>query len=214
MTKLSASRLNGLEKSTQKYESNLSEVWPYLESRGLTEETAKRFRLGYVDEPTRGDEDFQGRLCIPYIRQVGVVAQRFRTLGNSDRKYLGRVGIETGLFHVEAFFSDTDTCVITEGEIDTIVLAQIGIPSVGVAGASGWKQHYTRLFCDFARVIVFNDNDDAGKKFARSVIKGLADTRTLVIPATMPSKDVNETYLAPEYGEEWLQQTFQECCAA
>jgi DNA primase len=202
MTKLSASHLRSLEKSTAKYQESLSEAWRYLDARGITEKTAEHFRLGYVKEPSRGDENYQGRLCVPYLRQVGVVAQRFRALGDSDCKYLGRTGVDTGLFHVEAFFADTDTCVITEGEFDAIVLHQIGIPSVGVAGAHGWKSHYWRLFQDFDQLIVFRDNDDAGKRLAKDIQEDFPAT----IIVRMPVDDVNEAYLNPEYGEDWLKE--------
>jgi DNA primase len=211
MTKLSASRLKLLETSTKKYQESLSEVWPYLEGRGLTEETVARFRLGYVKEPLHGDESFDSRLCIPYLRRVGVVAQRFRTLSDDPRKYLGRSGVATGLFHVDAFFGDADTCVITEGEFDTIVLAQIGIPSVGIPGTKGWKRHYGRLFEDFDRVIVFRDNDEAGKTLVKEVTEGLADAGTVVVSVPMPVNDVNATYLDPEYGEDWLREMYEKC---
>jgi replicative DNA helicase len=202
MTKLSASQFKLLEKSTKQYQESLSEAWYYLESRGITEETAERFRLGYVKEPAKGDEEFRSRICIPYIRQAGIVAQRFRTLGASELKYHSRLGIESGLFHVEALFSASDTCVITEGEFDTIILSQIGIPSVGISGTTGWKPHYRRIFEDFDRLIVFRDNDDAGKVLARNIKKDFP--YTVVVP--MPVDDVNSTYLSPEYGEDYLRE--------
>lgn len=202
MTKLSVSQRNMLEKSTAKYAANLSEVLPYLESRGLTEETIERFRLGYVKEPYKGDDDYEGRLCIPYLRRVGVTAQRFRAMEDSDCKYLGRAGVSSGLFHVEAFFGESEVCVITEGEFDTIILDQIGIPSVGIAGTSGWKSHYRRLFEDFDQLIIFRDDDEAGAKLVKAIRKDFP----YAISVRMPSGDVNSTYLDPEYGEAYLRE--------
>lgn len=196
---------NSLETSTAKYEKSLSLASTYLAGRGITEETARRFRLGYVDDPA---DDFRECVCIPYLRRsVGVASQRFRRTNDSVRpKYLGRTGVASGLFHVEAFFGDNDFIVITEGEFDAIILDQLGIPATGVPGATSWKPHYRRLFEDFERVYVFRDNDDgkdinAAKDFADEIVRELD---VPVVVQKMPHEDVNATFLHPDFGPEYL----------
>jgi DNA primase len=46
-----------LEETAARYEQNLSEVASYLAGRGITEEAARTFRLGYVKGDHPGDSD-------------------------------------------------------------------------------------------------------------------------------------------------------------
>lgn len=73
---------------------------------------------------------------------------------------------------------------------------------MGVPGGSNWKPHYVRIFEDYARVIVFADGDEAGRKFGRGVAEALGGTATLV--AMPDGLDVNEAYTDPRYGIDWL----------
>lgn len=198
--KLSDAQKASLEHSTALYEKSLSLALPYLQSRGITETTATHFRLGVVGEAVQGDESYSGRLCIPYIRRAGVTAQRFRSLGDGFPKYDSRAGVPTQLYNVEPFFGNGELVVITEGELDTVVLHQLGIPSVGVPGASGWKPHYRRLFEDFERIYIFADEGDAGKDFGRAIRSDFP----YAIVVTMPDDDVNTTFLNPLYGADFL----------
>ena len=96
MARLSKSQRELLAKATENYERNLGEALPYLLSRGITEETARMFRLGFVKNPETGHELYQGKLSIPYLTPAGVIDIRFRSLSNdSGPKYLSRPGAST-----------------------------------------------------------------------------------------------------------------------
>lgn len=194
---LSQSAKQSLEEATAKYQANVDMAGPYLASRGITREVAAITRLGYVapDDHMIDHTQYVGRLAIPYITPVGgVVELRFRALlDDGSPKYLSRAGAEPHLYNVNAFTADTDVIAICEGEIDTITAHYLcGIPAVGLAGANGWKNWYSRAFMDY-RVLVLCDGDEPG----RDLGKRIAQQMDNAIVVSMPDgQDVNSVYLS------------------
>jgi len=189
-----------LESQTSRYQTNLYLAAEYLEARGITEDTAVSARLGVVDEAIHGDSDaaFQ-RLSIPFITRSGVVDIRYRCIREHEcgevgcSKYLGRPGSTLRLYGVEDLVSAESSICVTEGELDRLILRQLGFPAVGQPGSESWKQHWFRLFEDFSRIVVFGDGDDAGKRF----IRGWLDRFPQSVEAVQlpPTEDVNSMYL-------------------
>ena len=199
-----------LAEAAARYEESLDLAAEYLEGRGFQEETARSFRLGVVKDPMPGDEQFSGRLAIPYITRAGIVDIRFRCLEAHNckelghGKYMGHAGSVTHLFNVNALFEAYDFVCVCEGELDAITLAQCDLPVCGLPGVASWKKHYPRLFEDFERVYVFTDGDDAGRGFGRKLE---AEIGGLVVPLP-DGEDVNSAYL--KYGEEFLRGKIDE----
>jgi len=194
MSRLSKSQRELLAKATENYERNLDEVAPYLESRGITKETALMFRLGFVKNPETGHEPYIGKLAIPYLTPSGVIDIRFRSLNaDSGPKYLSRPGASTHIFNVAALNTDSDVLVICEGEIDTMIATQVGFAAVGLPGANNWKPFYTRVLADWEKIMLFCDGDNAGKEMAKTITRELDN----VFPIFMPENcDVNDVFLA------------------
>ena len=194
MSRLSKSQRELLAKATENYEKNLDEVAPYLESRGITKETALMFRLGFVKNPEAGHEPYLGKLAIPYLTPSGVIDIRFRSLNaDSGPKYLSRPGASTHIFNVAALNTDSDVLVICEGEIDTMIATQVGFAAVGLPGANNWKPFYSRVLADWEKIMLFCDGDNAGKEMAKTIARELDN----VFPIFMPENcDVNDVYLA------------------
>ena len=194
MSRLSKSQRELLAKATENYERNLDEVAPYLESRGITKETALMFRLGFVKNPETGHEPYTGKLAIPYLTPSGVIDIRFRSLNaDSGPKYLSRPGASTHIFNVAALNTDSDVLVICEGEIDTMIATQVGFAAVGLPGANNWKPFYSRVLADWEKIMLFCDGDNAGKEMAKTITRELDN----VFPIFMPENcDVNDVFLA------------------
>lgn len=191
---LSQSQRESLERATAAYEAHLDVALPYLAARGISEQTARTYRLGYVAvPPVRGDDEYVGRLSIPYVTTGGVVDIRYRAIRPGDEpKYKSRPGTTTRLFGVTALTQDTDTIVLCEGEIDTITMNQIGVAAVGVPGANAWKDHWRLLFSDYDNIIVVCDGDQAGRDFG----KRMAEKIDGVIVVHLPDgTDVNDLYV-------------------
>lgn len=192
--RLSKSQKELLEKATESYAQNLQEIVPYLQSRGITEQTAVMFRLGFVREPEMGHEPYVGKLAIPYLTPTGVIDIRFRSL-NSDGgpKYMSRPGATTHIFNINALGDDSNVLAICEGELDTVVATQAGFSAVGLPGANNWKSFYNRVLADWEKVILLCDGDNAGREMAKHLSRELDN----VFPVFMPEgQDVNDVYLS------------------
>lgn len=187
------------------YYASVAGLSDYLTGRGLTGEDAQYARLGYVRTPFPGHEQMAGRLAIPYMTSDGVVRDiRFRRIGDSDSpKYLSLAGNRPRLFEARVFAHDPHTVLVCEGELDTLVARRaLGVPAVGIPGASAWKgnAHWRTLLGGPELVIVLADGDEAGRGMAAAISRDLEDTvRVVPMPEGM---DVTDVVLA--YGEGWL----------
>lgn len=158
----------------QMYESQLDTApRGYLVSRGIYA-SAPLFRLGYVADPLPGDEQFRGRLAIPYLTPAGVVAMKYRCIephdcktagGQYHHKYAQLEGQEQHLYNVGAYHSGRDMLGIVEGEIDALTATvHLDLPTMGVPGATQWIKHgryWSLSLRDFSLVIIFADGDKA-----------------------------------------------------
>ena len=192
--KLTYSQKKSLQEAAEKYNLNLSLAEEYLLQRGLTLKDGNRYLLGVVTDPLPGHELYKDRLVIPYITRTGIVDIRFRSMDNTEPKYLGLPGASTHLFNVSALFRANDWIAVCEGEIDTITLdTKVGFPTIGVPGANNWKKHYYKLLADFEKILIFADGDQAGQDFARQLAKELGTVTIISMPE---GEDVNSIYVS------------------
>ena len=193
----------------------------YLRSRGIRHSTIQRFNLGYVGKPAPGHWQYRGRLAIPFVdglgRERGI---RYRKLPGdpSDAKYLAVKGF-SHLFAVRA--ADHPIVYLTEGEIDAMVLWQLGYRAVGVPGAKVWKDYMRFLFRNCEEVVLTLDNDDpeidektgkrkpnAGQQATVRIYRDLERTGIPTRAVRLPKgSDVNETY--QELGEKGLRDLLE-----
>jgi len=187
---------NLLERASAAYQSQLvgSPGESHLLERGITKETIERFRLGFVDSPLLGDERFYGRISIPYQTVTGIVSIRFRvttaTKTETTKKYLSSAGDPGRPFNVQSLDRINKICYLTEGEMDAIILDQMGLTSIGIPGAQAWNPIFGRIL-RHRNVVLLADGDKAGRELADTVGK---QTRIKVV--SMPAdEDVNSMYL-------------------
>jgi len=196
-----------LTEAAQRYAHNINDqALAYLQARGITPEVASTFQLGSVAEPSAGHEMAVGMLSIPYRTPAGVVGIKFRRLDDGTPKYLWPTGQKIGLFNVMDLHQRSETIAICEGELDTVVLSGlVGIPAVGVAGVSQWKQHFPKLFESYKRILIFADNDikedgrNPGQELAKRIKEDLNTATVVHLPG---NQDVNDLYLAN--GVDWF----------
>jgi hypothetical protein len=128
--------------------------------RGLSAETLVDWNIGYDGE----------RYLIPVFDEnfdlVNVRRYKPNTTGNNKMLSWGP-GYGTARIFGEYILGKNDEVVLTEGELDCIVLNQAGIPAVThTAGASTFKAEWGKKFKDKVVYICY-DNDDTGKKGAQ-----------------------------------------------
>ena len=177
------------------------EALAYLAGRGISEETAARYRLGTITNPIEGHQMYEGWISIPYFTALDIcVGFKFRRLDDGKPKYGSPVGQKAHLFNVSATMSPTSSIVICEGEFDAIVMeANCGVPAVGVPGVAAWKPFYHKLFSGFDTVYVIGDNDikedgtNPGAEFSRRVASEITNGQIVQLP---PGMDITDFYLA------------------
>lgn len=205
---LNESQKKLLTETAQRYAQSLTpQAQSYLSERGITQEVANTFLLGSVVDPAAGHEHATGRISIPYITPTGVVGLKFRSIDNETKpKYIYPTGQKVGLFNVLDLHRNSSVIAICEGEIDTIILSGcVGIPAVGIAGVSQWKNHFPRLFEPYSQIYVLADNDqkedgrNPGQELAKRIKEDLDKAIVVQLEANM---DVNDTYL--QHGKEWF----------
>ena len=135
----------------------------YLHSRGITDEAIKRFKI-------EGDEQ---KIIIP-IKGFN----KYRTF--PEKNYFYDKGYKAALFGVEQLNGST-WCVLTEGELDALRLASIGIPAVsGTGGAGTFKQEWIQELPK--HVLICYDTDRAGKENAEKIHWAIAGSRVIQLP--------------------------------
>jgi DNA primase len=187
----------------------------YLNGRGLGPFEAETYRLGYVENPIEGHEAFKGMVSIPYLRPSGVIAMKFRRIGEGKPKYLNVAGCGTHLYNSEALRVPGRIVGLCEGEFDAVVLSGlVGIPSVAIPGATQWKGHpYWAALFEGKQVLIFADIDagqegNPGEKLAEEIQASLAEARIIRLP--MPDSedgnkmDVNRCFI--RYGADEIRK--------
>lgn len=197
MPLLSNEQRRSLEEATLRYMGHVHVAEAYLDQRGISLEAAAGYALGVVVDPLPGHDLFEGRLAIPYLTNSGPVNMKFRCLKYHDckaigcPKYIAWPGLDTNLYGVQSYMQAQDFICVTEGELDALTLNMLGIPAMGIPGASNWKPHWTRVLDDFSTVFCFSDGDKSGQEFAKRLV---AEVNAVNIK--MPDgEDVNSMYV-------------------
>lgn len=168
-----------------KYHNSLfTDVISYLKTRGLTEDTVIKFKLGfcgtdfYDEYANKVAEDsgviyqnypiLSNRVVIPYMYKGEIVDLRGRILESvfTYRKdtptYISLSGSHEArganfLFNHDIIDKEK-TIIITEGEFKAIVAIQYGFPVVATPGIFGWNDKWSEAFKN-KEVILAADND-------------------------------------------------------
>lgn len=182
---LSASQREALEEATTTYQQAISPaVAGYLLGRGISREAAVSFRLGVVTEPHPGHGRFRGFLSIPYLgRDQQALSLRFRCMVDhihreyGHGKYMSMLDEPARVFNVRAIHEAGDTIHVAEGELDAVILNQLGLPAIAIPGAEAWRNHHRRMLAGFNQVWVWGDPDDAGADFTNRVCRSLRSAK-------------------------------------
>jgi DNA primase len=202
---LSKELRTSLESAAQRYEMFLAmdqqgdAAVSYLKSRGISLHVAQLYRLGTVDSGSPDHAEYAGWLSIPYLTRSGVVGFKFRKMNEADprNKYMIPHGQSQRLYNTLAMdLADrTGTLAICEGEIDALTLTALcDIPAVAIPGSDTYKNRpeWRELFRGYQEVLIFQDDDEPGKRLAQQ-LKADIDTARII---RLPGKDVNDTYMA------------------
>lgn len=162
------------------------------ERRGLTDDTLKRFQLGWDGE----------RITIPIYDEYNTLSnfRRYKWNSNDDQwkvlnyvdEYNNSYG-EVRIFGIDRVVDTSlDYVIWAEGEMDRICAEQHGFPTAcATSGAGTWKPEWTKLFRNKKRVYLAQDNDEAGKIATQKLCEKLyrvVDVYIINWPENFPTK--------------------------
>lgn len=172
----------------------------WLASRGIELETAGRFHLGFVGSAKAVTANHpwltDGWILFPTIENGIVTCLKYRSVRGKKTEtgepgFLRKSGMRTGLFNSDAI-EPFDDVFVTEGEIDTLTLAQAGYIAVSLpsAGFSPTPEMRDRLV-QANTIYLAGDMDAPGRAAMTKLWSELRD-RTYLIEWPEGSKDAND----------------------
>lgn len=169
------------------------------QKRGLTDETIKKFQLGWDGE----------RITIPIYDEYNTLVnfRRYKWNSSEDQwkvlnyvdEYNNAYG-EVRIFGLDTLIdSSIDYIVWAEGEMDRICNEQHGFPTAcATSGAGTFKPEWTKYFRNKKRVYIAQDNDAAGFDASRRLCEKLyrvVDVYVIQWPENFPVKgDITDFY--------------------
>lgn len=201
---LAPERRTLLTETAHQYATRVDELGSYLSARGVDRDGATGHLLGLVYDPILEHERFAGWLSIPYVTPAGVVAFKFRCVRDHDckaegcQRYDAPAGQTMRLYNAGRLSEGGAVAAVCEGELKALITTSVlGVPAAGTT-AGTWREHWSRAFADFDRVLVIADNDlkadgsNPGMKHARKVQKAISGAEIITPP---PGVQIDEWVL-------------------
>ena len=172
----------------------------YHAERGITEEVATRFKLGYIPDV----KGMSTALVIPMLRADGTYSYQLRNISKEEplQHYKPKVDEagEAELFNSAAIKQNKPVAIV-EGAIDALSVISAGMEAIALNGAQNIGKLYDLAQRNKAKlppIILALDNDEAGRT-AQSKLKEMLDKAqiaTYSINLAMQYKDPNEALKA------------------
>jgi DNA primase len=117
-------------------------------------------------------------------------------------KYTQIAGGRVGIFNADNLW-EADHVVITEGEIDCMLLHQSGFTAVtSTGGAGSWKAEWAKFFVHIPHIYILYDNDSAGWQGAKRILSSIRRAEMVSLPDGI--KDVGELFEVSSDPVAWL----------
>ena len=179
----------------------------YLSSRGISEEVAQRFWLGYdpnyktFNIGTDGQNSFaEWRAIIIPTGECSYIARNIDQPAEPAKKNRYRKKGASLIFNSRALYEAQQPIFVVEGEIDALSIIEVGGDAIGLGSTSNYKQLINLLAKEKTAqpLILALDQDEEGKATEDKLAE---DLEGLQIPfyrcnITGAAKDANEALLA------------------
>lgn len=187
------------------------EAIQYLESRGISEEVAKKYEITV-------QTSHPNILVFPFYDEKGVLQfVKYRKTDFDKAKDANKEWCEAStkpiLFGMKQCDDSFDTLILVEGQLDSLAVATAGIPNaVSVpTGAKGftWIPYCWDWLCKWKKIIVFGDFEKGSISLLDELAKRLKDRVEHVRKDNYKDcKDANEILL--KYGAEQVRKCVEE----
>lgn len=172
----------------------------FLANRGITYETAKLLRTGYVRDIGRAigdkDQDIQdkGWIVLPCIEKEQVVSIKFRSVAR--KAFRRQPGMRSEVLYNVDDIDPLEPIFLTEGEFDTMILKQAGFRACSLPNATcNMSPAMNRQLLDADLIVLAGDNDGAaGTEKMRRMWQDFGK-RSKLLEWPAACKDANETFL-------------------
>lgn len=167
----------------------------YHIKRGISNETAKRFKLGYEYVNYYGLA-----LIIPTGNKLQNYTARY-VLDNGNVRYAKPTGVPLELFNPKALHNTTDKPIfICEGEIDALSIEEVGGSAIGLGSVSNIKllTAFLQEFKPATPLLLALDNDERGREATKKLSETLASMSIehFIFNPYGSHKDANEALIA------------------
>lgn len=208
-----------VEEETKDYEKPIerlvklqSDTIKYFEDRGISNNTLLRFGVTETTEWMPGANTDIRAICFNYFKDEKLVNIKFRAK-NKDFKLSKNAEL---IFYNLDSLKDETTAIIVEGEIDCLSLYEAGFYNVvsvpNGAGTGTLQLKYLdncwQYFEDKQKIIIFTDNDDAGKNLKDELARRLGKDRCFTITYPDGCKDANDVLL--KHGKPMIQSIIEQ----
>jgi DNA primase len=205
----------GIERANRNLMNSAEVLNWLLSARGITRETAERFKLGWLSENKFFEKEGFGlvpdgkRLLVPAGLTIPWSGRRLRVRRSNrdDAAKYGRYYLIPGSKTDPMLIGEPGevTAIIVESELDAILLAQeltrpVCIVALGSTNTKPYEELIEALSA-FPVVLVALDNDPAGAKAARQWLSAIPASFRGITPGL---KDFGDAFLAGIDLNEWL----------
>ncbi|MDC9604937.1 toprim domain-containing protein [Xenorhabdus griffiniae] len=171
--------------------------YAYLESRGITHQTAEAFEIGDASVWFHAENRALPAIAFPYKRNGDLLqVKRISTERPQGKKVIMvESRCEPCLFGWQAIPHHVRLLILCEGEIDCMSYHQYGLPALSVpfGGGKGAKQQWIEFeyhnLDRFEQIWISMDNDDVGREAAKEIANRLGEYRCRLVK--LPYKDIN-----------------------
>ena len=176
-------------------QSHLSET-DYHTRRGISEEVAKRYMLGYDPHFKRGTGGKEWQALIIPTGEYSYTARN--TAPNAEDRYRKN---GTGFLNVKRLYTADKPIFIVEGELDALSIIEVGGEAIGLgstANINGFINNYLKNQKPAHALLLALDNEDKGQK-AEDELASKLDELGITYYRVKPysgHKDANEALMA------------------
>lgn len=148
----------------------------YHTQRGISEEVATRFNIGFDASFTKGTGGDKWKAFIIPTGKYSFVARN--TDPKADEAHRYRKSGSVTPFNVKALQTATQPIFITEGEIDALSIIEVGGEAIGLGSTANiniFVNNYIKKQKPAQPLIIALDNDNAGQKATEDLEKALEE---------------------------------------
>jgi hypothetical protein len=132
---------------------------------------------GLFSTPKGNLRTYIHRLLLPFWLDgevLGLYARNIDWTGKEDGAKELCIASPLLPFHADLLLGSPDQVHVTEGMVDCLSLMELGLPAVGVPGATSVKKAWVPLFDEVPEIVVAFGADEEGQRGAAQIVSWFA----------------------------------------